>query len=96
MNETPTLIPLPPLPDEPMPALLDEVSAWLMAQALGEADIDALVGGTCQRLYAAGLPLLRMHVAFNVLHPLYSGMGVTWRREKLKRKGKSPTLPRRA
>ncbi|MEM9684756.1 MAG: adenylate/guanylate cyclase domain-containing protein, partial [Pseudomonadota bacterium] len=35
----------------------------------------------CRRVNAAGIPLLRMHVAFNVLHPLYSGMGVTWSRE---------------
>lgn len=67
--------------DEPLPAMLDEVAAWLTTQALAEANITNLVEGTCRRLYAAGLPVMRMHVAFNVLHPLYSGMGVTWTRE---------------
>lgn len=69
------------LVEEPMPAMLDEVTAWLMEQALGEAEMHDLVEGACRRVNAAGIPLLRMHVAFNVLHPLYSGMGVTWNRD---------------
>ncbi|MFQ5775486.1 MAG: adenylate/guanylate cyclase domain-containing protein [Kiloniellaceae bacterium] len=53
---------------------------WLMAQALGEAGFEDLLEGCCERLLGAGIPLWRGHVTFRVLHPLYSGMGLTWLR----------------
>jgi len=56
------------------------VADWLMAQALGETAIETVVMGCCERLRAAGIPLVRGHFAFNVLHPLHSAIGVTWTR----------------
>ncbi len=60
--------------------LIDEVSDWLMGEALGHADIRSLVAGTATRVDAAGIPLRRFHISFNILHPLYDSMSLTWRR----------------
>ena len=62
-------------------SLIDEVADWLMSQALGEVDFEAMYAGCCDRMLAAGIALSRGHIAFTVLHPLYSSMGMTWRRE---------------
>ncbi|MCW5770528.1 MAG: adenylate/guanylate cyclase domain-containing protein [Rhodospirillaceae bacterium] len=60
--------------------LIDQVTDWLMSEALGEPDIEALVEGTVARVDAAGIPIKRFHISFNILHPLYEGMSLTWRR----------------
>ncbi len=62
--------------------LINHVADWLMAQALGDTDLEAVVMGCCERLQAAGVPLYRGHFAFTVLHPLYGAMGFTWNRGK--------------
>jgi adenylate cyclase len=62
------------------PSLIDEVANWLMTQALEETDFESIYEGCCARVLAAGVPLWRGHIAFTVLHPLYSGMGMTWLR----------------
>ncbi|MHA1537774.1 MAG: adenylate/guanylate cyclase domain-containing protein [Alphaproteobacteria bacterium] len=71
--------PGPPGPVKPSP-LLDQVADWLMDQALGEAPIEAMFEGCCERLLAAGLPLMRGHISHRTLHPLFSGVGITWSR----------------
>ncbi len=60
--------------------LIDEVSDWVVSQALTDVDLKALVTGTCERLAAAGVPILRVNFTFSVLHPLYNAMGFVWRR----------------
>ena len=70
-----------PTPVKPSP-LLDQVADWLMDQALGEASVEALFAGCCERLLAAGLPLLRGHLSHRTLHPLFAGVGITWVRGK--------------
>ncbi len=62
--------------------LINKVADWLMAQALGDTDLEDVVMGCCERLQAAGVPLYRGHFAFTVLHPLYGAMGITWNRGK--------------
>ena len=62
--------------------LIDQVGEWLMSQALGEASLESVFEGCCEGLLAAGLPLLRTHIAYRTLHPLYSGIGMTWKRGK--------------
>lgn len=62
-------------------SLIDEVADWLMAKALGEIDFESMYAGCCDRMVAAGIALSRGHIAFTVLHPLYSSMGMTWRRD---------------
>ncbi len=60
--------------------LIDQISDWLMGEALGFTPLPQLVEGAIARVHAAGIPILRFHTAFNVLHPLYHGMGITWKR----------------
>jgi len=60
-------------------ALFDGVADWLMDQSLKDPDIETLFEGCCDRLFAAGVPLFRVHIAYRTLHPLISGIGLTWR-----------------
>ena len=60
--------------------LVDRAADWLMAQALNDADLEAVVRGACERLHAAGVPIARVQLSFSMLHPLYRGIGYTWRR----------------
>lgn len=62
--------------------LIDQVANWLMAKALDDTDLEAVVMGCCERLQAAGVPLYRGHFTFTILHPLYSATGITWKRGK--------------
>lgn len=62
--------------------LIDRVADWLMARALEDTELEALVSGCCERLAAAGVPLARANFSFSVLHPLYRAMGFTWRRDE--------------
>ena len=63
-----------------VPDLIDLVADWLIAQALEDADFESLFEGCCNRLLGAGVPLMRGHISFSILHPLYSSLGLTWRR----------------
>ena len=47
--------------------------------ALGGQDQDALVVGLAEGLVAAGLPLRRLLVGSDMLHPLYEGRGYLWK-----------------
>lgn len=60
--------------------LIQRVSAWLEKSALEGMSLVDVVTGTCERLAAAGVPLLRVHLSFSMLHPLYDALGFTWRR----------------
>src|SRR5262245_73432 len=61
-------------------ALVERAGEWLMAQALKDADLETVVRGACERLHAAGVPIARVQLSFSMLHPLYRGVGYTWRR----------------
>lgn len=60
--------------------LVTAVTDWLMLQALGDAEIEDIFEGCCQRLDAAGLPITRAMVTFRTLHPLYASVMMYWRR----------------
>jgi adenylate cyclase len=60
--------------------LVDNVADWLMSQALGDGEIQAIFQGCCRRLVAAGLPLSRALITFRTLHPLYASVSLVWRR----------------
>jgi adenylate cyclase len=62
--------------------LIDELVSWLRRAALKGADLETLCTGTFERLSAAGMPLLRAHVGFSMLHPLYDALSFTWTRGK--------------
>jgi adenylate cyclase len=67
---------------EPSLTLVDKVADWLISTALSGADLETVVRGFCYRLAATGLPLVRIHLSFSMLHPLYRAMGFTWRRSE--------------
>ena len=58
--------------------LLDKVADWLTQAALAGDDLEMIVRGFCERLAAAGIPLVRVHLSFSMLHPLYDALGFTW------------------
>ena len=60
--------------------LIDELVAWLRQTALKGAELETLCTGTFERLSAAGMPLMRVHVGFSMLHPLYDALSFTWTR----------------
>ena len=60
--------------------LIGTVADWLMAQALGTAEVESLVEGCFTRLWAAGVPLWRAHVAYRTIHPLFAVIGLLWQR----------------
>jgi adenylate cyclase len=55
---------------------------WLAEEALRDTEPDKLHGELCQRLRGVGMPILRGHVAFRVLHPLYDASTLDWTAEK--------------
>ena len=69
-----------PTPDSTLPdsTLIDEVADWLMERALTESTVEEIVEGCFLRLHAAGIPLMRAHVAFRTLHPLHDAVGLSW------------------
>ncbi|QPC87918.1 adenylate/guanylate cyclase domain-containing protein [Mesorhizobium sp. NBSH29] len=60
--------------------LLDKVADWLTRSSLAGHDLEPMMRGFCERLAAAGMPLVRVHISVSMLHPLYDAMGFTWER----------------
>lgn len=69
------------LPSGPSRSLINEVADWLMDQALGNTDARTLLEKCSLRLSAAGLPLSRTNIGFQILHPLYQAESHTWHRQ---------------
>jgi adenylate cyclase len=61
--------------------LADSIAAWLADQALSNSQPSELFDGMCRRLRAAGVPVMRAHVSFEVLHPLYAAAALRWSAE---------------
>lgn len=60
---------------------MDKVADWLTKTALSGASLEQIVRGFCERIAAAGLPVVRVHLSFAMLHPLYDALGFTWRQQ---------------
>lgn len=60
-------------------SLIQELSDWLIEQAFGEPEVDALFAGLCERLHALGLPVERGFLAWSTLHPMVDAESVVWR-----------------
>ncbi len=71
-----------PVNDNVSEILIDKVADWLMRTSLSDESLETIVKGFCERLAAAGLPLMRVHLSFSMLHPLYDALGFTWVRGK--------------
>ena len=59
--------------------LIDRITDWLISSALGRTGVDSIFEGCCQRLHAAGVPLVRAMTAFRTLHPLFASVNLVWR-----------------
>jgi len=61
--------------------LIDAVADWLMVQALGSTSAEELLEQCSLRLDAAGIPLFRTSIGFQILHPLYQAVSLIWHRD---------------
>ena len=58
---------------------MQAISDWLVHQGLWRADVPTLLGGYCERLVAAGVPIWRGYLSALTLHPRVRGVGCSWR-----------------
>jgi len=58
--------------------LFTDLGLWLADQSVRPTEPVPLVTELCLRLRALGLPIIRLQVTFNVLHPLYDASSVRW------------------
>ena len=67
---------------------------WMISQGLLGTKAEDVFEGFTERLVAHGLPINRAYAAMRILHPLYLGFGLIWRRGqpgvKEERYGASP------
>jgi adenylate cyclase len=56
------------------------LSTWLTEKTLAGAAEAEIVGGFCERLVQAGMPLARAVVLVDTLHPIYEGHAFRWNR----------------
>jgi adenylate cyclase len=56
------------------------IAAWLAAHGGLRADLGALLAGLCEKLVAAGMPLMRVSAGVPTLHPQVLGRQFIWRR----------------
>ncbi len=61
--------------------LVDELTNWLMQQALSGCRLESLLTGVFDGLIAAGLPVARGNIGLTTLHPLFETLAFTWTRE---------------
>ena len=59
---------------------IQAISDWLIDQGLLQTRVPAMLAGFCDRLVAAGVPLLRANVSARTMHPLIDSMSNVWRR----------------
>jgi len=65
-----------------MPLRFDEIDAivaWLIDGAPGSGGGEQLIPLLCERLVAAGLPLARLRLSIQTLHPDVAGVTTVWR-----------------
>ena len=63
--------------------MVDGIADWLMERALSEkTTMKTLYEDTCLRLLAEGLPIIRAHLAFRTLHPLFAAISNVWYKDR--------------
>lgn len=60
-------------------ALITEIANWLIDQALGKVDLQVMSEQFYNRVYAAGIPIIRGHISFDTLHPLFAAVSMEWK-----------------
>ncbi|MGP1396151.1 MAG: adenylate/guanylate cyclase domain-containing protein [Inquilinaceae bacterium] len=63
-------------------ASADPLRDWILTSGLGGVGMTALVEGLCNRLVEAAVPLLRVTIGHDTLHPQMEGTGVAWHRQR--------------
>ena len=63
-------------------SIADEINRWIVRASLDGADEVSILDGACNRLVAAGVPLLRAALASDMLDPSFDSLGVRWTRDK--------------
>jgi adenylate cyclase len=58
----------------------DALTTWLTEKTLAGAGEAEMVGGFCELLHQADVPLARAIVLIDTLHPIYEGRAVRWNR----------------
>jgi adenylate cyclase len=58
----------------------DDINRWIVAASLAGEDECDIVAGAAERLVAAGVPLMRIALASDMLDPSYDTLGVRWTR----------------
>lgn len=58
----------------------DDINRWIVAASLAGEDECDIVAGAAERLVAAGVPLMRVALASDMLDPSYDTLGVRWTR----------------
>jgi adenylate cyclase len=56
------------------------MAEWIVGAALAGKDDAAILTGVCERLGAAGVPVLRVSLSGDLLDPILDGRGVRWKR----------------
>jgi adenylate cyclase len=62
-------------------ALSSALTTWLTEKTLASVSETEMVGGFCQHLAQAGVPVARATVLVDTLHPIYEGRAFRWSRE---------------
>src|ERR1700720_651709 len=63
-------------------AEIAKLATWLAKAGLEGRTETALVEGFCSRAVAAGLPLARVMILIDTLHPIHEGRAFRWEKEK--------------
>ena len=61
-----------------MPDFFDNITDWLLSQALGDDDISVTLGGLAKRLQDGGIPIARISMGRSVLHPVIALIDLEW------------------
>jgi adenylate cyclase len=61
-------------------AQFNELRAWVTEAGLSGQSEMATLDGFCERAVALGLPLARVNVVIDTLHPVYEGRAFIWKR----------------
>ena len=59
-----------------------ELTAWITEAGLAGQSETATLTGFCERALALGLPLARVNVVIDTLHPIYEGRAFTWTQKR--------------
>src|SRR5690349_22305606 len=60
---------------------LQPVLGWIVTEGRLEPDLGRFVDQLMKRSVAAGLPVWRFYIGFQLVHPQLVAMGVLWRRD---------------